>query len=190
MLKIKIILGTTRPERFGIQPAEWALKLAKEQGGADFELVDLREVNLPLFDEPKSPAEGVVPTHEHTKRWAKIVDEADAFIFVTGEYDHTIPAPLSNALQFLYKEWTDKPVAYVGYGVMGGIRSIEHLRQMAGQLGQFDIDTHVVIPNYWAQLDEAGKWTPNERQTKTAQKLVKKLVFWTEIFKKARAEAP
>lgn len=189
MTKINIILGTTRPQRFGIQPAEWITKLAKEQGGADFELIDLQTVNLPLFDEPTPPAAGAEPIHEHTKAWAKIVAEADGFIFVTGEYDHSIPAPLSNSLQFLYKEWRGKPVAYVGYGAEGGgSRSIEHLRQVAGQLDQYDIDTHVLIPNYWGQLDDNGVWTASEAQTKTAKALVEKLTFWTDVFKKAQAK--
>jgi len=190
MTKIKIIAGTTRQSRFGLQPAEWIHKLALEQGvDVEFELVDLKDLGLPLFDEPTPPAAGQPLTTEVGKKWAQIVDEADGFIFVTGEYDHTIPASLSNALQYLYAEWQNKPVAYVGYGAaVGGARSIEHLRQVAGQLGHFDIDTHVLIPNYWSQLDEQGAWTPNESQISDGTDLVKKLVFWTNVFKDARAK--
>jgi len=190
MTKIKIIAGTIRQGRFGLQPAEWILKLAKEQNvDAEFELVDLKDLSLPLFDEPTPPAAGQPLTTEVGKKWSQIVDEADGFIYVTGEYDHTIPASLSNALQYLYSEWQDKPVAYVGYGAaVGGARSIEHLRQMAGQLGQFDIDSHVLIPNYWGQLNEQGAWTPSQQQTDEAIALVKKLAFWTNVFKEARAK--
>lgn len=189
MTKIKIILGTTRPERFGEQPANWILNLAKEQGGAEFELVDLRAVNLPLFDEPVPPAMGAEPAGDHTKEWASIVDEADGFIIVTGEYDHTIPAALTNAIQYLAKEWANKPVAYVGYGAAaGGARAIEHLRQMDGQLSQFDISEHVTIPNYWSQMDEQGAWTPNDHQLSDAKKMIETIVFWTDVFKDARAK--
>ena len=189
MTKVKIILGTTRQARFGEQPAKWIFDIAQEQGGATFELVDLRDVNLPLFNEATPPAAGKPLEDENGKAWAKIVDDADGFIIVTGEYDHTIPASLSNALQFLSKEWAGKPVAYVGYGAaVGGSRSIEHLRQVAAQLDQYDIDEHVLIPNYWAQLDENGIWTASDAQTETAQTLVKKLVFWTNIFKEARGK--
>jgi NAD(P)H-dependent FMN reductase len=189
MTKIKIILGTTRPERFGEQPANWMLNLAKEHGGAEFELIDLREVNLPLFDEPVPPAMGAEPVGDHTKEWANIIGEADGFIIVTGEYDHTIPAALTNAVQFLAKEWANKPVAYVGYGAAaGGARAIEHLRQMAGQLSQFDISEHVLIPNYWSQMSEAGVWTPSEHQVSDAGATLDKIVFWTDAFADARAK--
>lgn len=189
MTKIKVILGTTRPERFGAQPANWIMDLAKEHGGAEFELVDLREVNLPLFDEPVPPAMGAEPAGDHTKEWANTINEADGFIVVTGEYDHTIPAALSNAIQYLAKEWANKPVAYVGYGAAaGGARAIEHLRQMDGQLSQFDISEHVIIPNYWSQIDEQGVWTPSEHQLSDAKKMIDTIVFWTDIFKDARVK--
>ena len=189
MAKIKIILGTTRQARFGEQPAKWMLDIAKEQGGADFELVDLRDINLPFFNEATPPAAGQPLEDQNGQKWAQIVDDADGFIIVTGEYDHTIPASLSNALQFLYKEWRGKPVAYVGYGAaVGGSRAIEHLRQVAAQLDQYDIDEHVLIPNYWGQLDENGAWTANDAQVDIAKALVKKLVFWTDIFKDARGK--
>lgn len=190
MTKIAVILGTTRPERFGEQPANWLLDLANEHGGAEFELVDLRELNLPLFNETISPKMGQPLTSEAGQKWSQIVDEADGFVFITGEYDHTIPASLSNALQHVYYQWHNKPVAYVGYGAaLGGGRAIEHLRQVAGELGHFDIDTAVYIPNYWTQVDQNnGKWTASQEQTDDAKKLVDKLVFWTDVFKDARAK--
>lgn len=190
MTKIKVIMGTTRPERFSEQPANWMMNLAKEQGSdTTFELVDLREIDLPLFNEAIPPKMGQAPTSEAGQKWAQIVDEADGFIFITGEYDHTVPAVFSNALQHLYYQWLNKPVAYVSYGsTLGGGRAIEHLRQIAGELGQFDIDSHVVIPNYWGQQDANGVWTPSEHQISDAKALIDKLVFWTDVFKDARAK--
>nr|MDQ3007964.1 NAD(P)H-dependent oxidoreductase [bacterium] len=131
MITIKIIIGSTRPNRFGPQPAKWIYELAQQEVDKDkvrFEVVDLADINLPLLDEPIPPSQGKY-TKDHTKAWSKIVDSADGYILVTPEYNHSTSAALKNALDFVSREWSYKPVSLVGYGATGGgLRAVEHLR--------------------------------------------------------------
>jgi NAD(P)H-dependent FMN reductase len=186
---IKVILGTTREARFGDKPAQWILDLARqEQPDATFELVDLKEINLPLFDEPVPPAMGDY-RHEHTKAWAKVISEADGFIFVTAEYNFGVPAALKNAIDYLAAEWRYKPVAFVSYGAAaGGLRAVQHLRDIGGNTGYISLQDTVVFNRYWQQVNEAGELQPNAEQMEHAHKLVKNIVFWAEKLTPIRQE--
>jgi NAD(P)H-dependent FMN reductase len=187
---IKVIVGSVRPGRFGIQPANWIMELSGEHPEAIFELVDLAEIQLPFLDEevPPSVSNGNY-AHEHTKAWGKIVDEADGFIFVTAEYNHGIPASLKNAIDFVAKEWYYKPVAFVSYGAKsGGVRSVEQLRQVTGWLRMYDLHDEVSIKNYWAQLDDKGKFQPSPEQVEDATRLLQNIVFWSEKMAPVRRE--
>lgn len=187
-MKIKVILGSTRPNRFGPQVANWIMELAKDHQDAEFELVDLHEINLPLLDEPIPPIEGKYSL-PHTKAWAKIVDEADGFIIVTAEYNFSIPAALKNALDYLAAEWRYKPVAFVSYGAgAGGARAVEHLRSSIANLGMFDLRDQVVIPQYWNQLTEDGAFQPTDMQTALAKKLIERIAYWSKYLAPARQE--
>jgi NAD(P)H-dependent FMN reductase len=188
VVTIKIIIGSTRPNRFGPKPAAWILDLAKTYKNAMFELVDLAEVDLPLLDEPV-PAMGDNYTKDHTKRWADIVGPADGFVFVVPEYNHSYAPATKNAIDFLYKEWNYKPVAFVSYGAaLGGGRAVEHLRAVASNVKLFDLNEQVLFPNYFTQLDEQGNLRVTEQQTKDANRLLEQIVFWAEQFKDARAK--
>lgn len=191
MLNIKIILGSTRPQRFGLQPAEWVASLAKSVKGAKFELIDLKEVNLPMFDEPVPPLMHQY-TNEHTKKWSKVIEESDGFIFVTPEYNHSIPAALKNAIDFVSLEWRHKPAGLISYGANpGGARAVEHLRSVLAALWVYDMGgEQLTIPNYWGQLDENGKFKPTEDQEKLAKGIINDVVFWAEQMKAARAKMP
>lgn len=183
---IKVILGSTRPNRFGPQVAEWIMDVTKTQTDTTFELVDLKEINLPLLDEP-FPAIAGKYSQPHTKAWAKMVGEADGFIIVTAEYNFSIPAALKNALDFLAAEWRYKPVAFVSYGASaGGARAVEHLRSSVANLGMFDLREQVTITNYWTQQDEQGTFQPTGMQTAAAQKLITRIAFWAKYLKPAR----
>ncbi|HEY1547501.1 MAG TPA: NAD(P)H-dependent oxidoreductase, partial [Kofleriaceae bacterium] len=133
MLKLGIVLGSTRTGRFADRPATWLFELATRRDDAAFELVDLRDYPLPFFDEPKSPFREP-SQHAVATRWARKVGELDGYVFVTGEYNHSIPASLKNALDYVYAEWNRKPAAFVGYGNAGGARGIEQLRSMLVEL--------------------------------------------------------
>jgi NAD(P)H-dependent FMN reductase len=181
-------LGSTRPNRFGIQPAEWIMELAKDHAGAKFELVDLADVNLPFLDEPEPPIAGNY-VNEHTKAWAKIVDEADGYIIITPEYNHGVAASLKNAIDFAAQEWYYKPVGYVSYGATaGGIRAVEHLHNTFVWLRAYNMFDELAIQRYWHQLDDNGKFVPTDHQAKIAHELLDHVAFWAQHMKQARLE--
>ncbi|NEB77121.1 NAD(P)H-dependent oxidoreductase [Streptomyces sp. SID14478] len=143
MTTIGIILGTTRPGRVGPQIAEWIEKTARTREDADFELVDIADYNLPLFDEPRSPRMGDYE-HAHTRAWAAKIAELDGFVIVTPEYNRSIPAALKNAIDFVYNEWNDKAVGLVGYGSnVSGSRAVDHLRHIVAGVQLAAVHTQV-----------------------------------------------
>src|SRR5690606_33381212 len=116
----------------------WVYDYATKNGEDDYELVDLKDFNLPLLDEPELPAMGNYQ-QEHTKRWAEKISQADGYILIAPEYNHGYPASVKNALDFLYAEWHFKPMAFVSYGQMGGARSVEQLRAVVANLKLVDV---------------------------------------------------
>jgi NAD(P)H-dependent FMN reductase len=142
MLKIGIIVGTTRPGRKSEAVARWVYELARKRKDAEYELVDIAAFDLPLLDEPVPPSLDQY-SKPHTKRWAEKIANLDAFVFVTGEYNHSIPGALKNAIDFLFAEWNDKAAGFVGYGSVGAVRSIEHLRGSMGEIKIADVRASV-----------------------------------------------
>ena len=131
--KIAIIVGSTRAARFADKPVTWLLENAQKRDDMSFELVDLRDFDLPLFDEVASNL--WVPSRDpNAVKWQNKLAEFDGYIVVTPEYNHSIPGALKNAFDQAYKEWGHKPVAAVGYGGVGAARAIEHLRGIAVEL--------------------------------------------------------
>src|SRR3981081_1542319 len=127
--KIGIIISTTRPGRFGEVPTNWLFNIAKERNDADFEIVDLRDYPMPFFEE-KVPLHVAPPQNEVALRWGEKIASLDGYIFVTAEYNHSIPAVLKNALDHLYSEIQRKPASFLGYGGTGAARAIGHLAQI------------------------------------------------------------
>lgn len=190
MSKIKIILSSSRPTRFADQPGQWIMGLADQFKGAEFELVDLAQLDLPFLDEPV-PALHRNYQNEHTKQWSKIVDEADGFVFVTAEYNHGYTALLKNAIDYLYHEWGHKPVAFLSYGAdAGGARAVDQLRAVAGHLSMYDITEHVILPQYYLNTDQDGKFQFGDRHERSAINMLTRLVFWADTMKAARADLP
>lgn len=188
MIRIKIITGSVRPGRFNIQPATWIYKLAKKRTDIKAELLDLQEVNLPFLDEPAPPSLRQY-SKEHTKKWSKKISEADGFIFVTPEYNHGISPVLKNAIDYLFYEWHYKPVSFVSYGSLAaGSRAVEHWRSIAAEIKMYDLREQVMLPNYWENLDENGKYQFNEKQEKSANEMLDSLIFWAKKMKEARKE--
>jgi NAD(P)H-dependent FMN reductase len=125
---LQVIVASTRPGRVGRPIAEWFAAEAERHGDFDVELVDLAEADLPLFDEPNHPRLQDYE-HDHTRRWSETISRGDAFAFVMPEYNFGYNAALKNAIDFLWHEWNDKPVALVGYGgVSGGLRAIQGIK--------------------------------------------------------------
>ncbi len=156
MPHVQIILASTRQGRVGDKVAAWVAKKAKKRKDFTSELVDLRDWPLPFFDDPNYPGSGDY-SYAYTKKWSKHVQKAQGFVIVTCEYNHGYPAVLKNALDHLYKEWHDKPVAYVSYGgVAAGTRAVEQLRQVTDELHMIQVHDEVNIPFIAKALGEDG----------------------------------
>jgi NAD(P)H-dependent FMN reductase len=158
---LQVIAASTRPGRRGIAVARWVQQLAEAHGGFDVELVDLAEVGLPVFDEPNHPRMQRY-THQHTKDWSATVDRADAYVFVTPEYNHSFPASLKNALDYLSLEWADKPAALVSYGgVSAGLRAATALKPVLAALRMVPVVEAVSVPFFARFLGDDDEFVPN-----------------------------
>jgi NAD(P)H-dependent FMN reductase len=188
MFNLQVILVSTREGRKGPAVAEWFVGRAREHGRFEIELIDLADVNLPLFDEPRHPRLGKYE-HEHTKRWSAIVDRADAFVFVTPEYNYSAPPSLVNALDYLNREWAYKPVGFVSYGgVSGGTRSVQMTKQIVTALKMMPIPEAVSIPFFVEYLDaDTGVFDPGATQEMAATAMLDELLRWTGALKPLRA---
>ena len=133
MIRIAIIIGSTRPGRKGEAVAKWVYEIAQKRSDAEFELVDIKDFNLPLLDEPMSPMMGQY-THQHTKTWSAKIASFDAYVFVTPEYNHGTSGALKNAIDFLCNEWNNKAAGFVSYGGAGGARAVEQLRLVMAEV--------------------------------------------------------
>lgn len=188
MHTIKIITSTTREGRKGIAVANWITALARQHDNYSIELLDLAQINLPFMDEPNHPRLQQYQ-HEHTKVWSKTIDGADAYIIVLAEYNFGFPAPIKNAIDFLYKEWMNKPVAFVSYGgVSGGLRSTQMLKQVVTAVCMMPVVDQVNIPFFAKMIDENGEFIPNDTVTKSAEVMLKELERWSEVLKGMRSK--
>ena len=143
--RIAVIVGTTREGRFSEHLAGFVVSQASARDELEFDLVDLRDHPLPLFNEPGPPA--MFPSQrDEVTAWRDTVAAYDGYIIVTGEYNNSIPAVLKNALDHVYTEWAHKPVAFAAYGSVGGARAVQHLRQVAVELQMAPIRASVHIP--------------------------------------------
>lgn len=149
---LQIIVGSTRPIRSGGIVADWFLGQAKECGHFDVKMTDLRELDLPLMNEPKHPSLQQYQ-YEHTKKWAGIVEEADVFVFVIPEYNFSYPASVKNALDYLVKEWANKAAGTVSYGgISGGLRASNDLKSVANALSIYMAPEFVMLPNVYERI--------------------------------------
>ncbi len=188
MTNLKILTTTTRDGRRGISVARWITEFVEKTGGFDVELLDLKEINLPFMDEPNHPRMQKY-THEHTKRWSAMIQPAEAFIFVLGEYNYGYPAPIKNAIDFLFNEWKYKPVAFVSYGgISGGLRSTQMLKQVVTTINMMPISEQVNIPFFANKIDEDGVFHPDEIIERSAGFMLKELAKWSETMKALREE--
>lgn len=159
MAHIQIIVGSTRPGRVGRKITDWFVGQAQVPTGSTIEIIDLIDINLPMLDEPKSAMMNQY-SKDHTKAWSETVSKADGFVFVTPEYNHGPSAALKNAIDFLYKEWKYKPVAFVGYGGMGATRAIEHLVGISSELSMFPLKSRYHVLDVWSAINEDGSLKP------------------------------
>src|SRR6202165_5725257 len=145
MLKVAIIIGSTRPGRKAEAVAHWVHDIAAKRSDASFEVVDIATFDLPLLDEAFPPSMGQY-AQPHTKAWAAKIATFDAFVFVTPEYNHSTSGALKNAIDYLFAEWNNKAAGFVSYGAAGGARAVEHLRLVMGELMVADTRAQVALP--------------------------------------------
>lgn len=184
MVKIAVIIGSTRPGRNGEQVARWVLENAQKRTDAQFELVDIKDYNLPLLDEPV-PALFHQYSQGHTKKWAEKIAQFDGFIFVTPEYNHAISGALKNALDYLYAEWNNKAAGMVAYGGVGGARAVENLRLILGELQIADVRTAVHL-SLFTDFENFSVFKPAPVQADTLKTLLDQLVSWSTALKTVR----
>jgi NAD(P)H-dependent FMN reductase len=188
MIKVRIIIASTRPGRKGPAVGAWIYELAAKRHGAEVKVFDLATIGLPFLDEPKHPRFKDY-SRDHTKKWSAMIDEADAFIIVTPEYNFGYPAPLKNSLDFLYQEWNNKPVAFVSYGgIAGGTRAVQQLKQVVTAQKMFPVLEAVHIPFFTKHIDESGKFNADQTLTKSAEEMLTALLRWADILSVARQQ--
>ena len=186
MPALTVIIASVREGRAGEPIARWFMTRAQEHGKFDVQLVDLKEVNLPLLSEPNHPRLRKYQ-QETTKAWSALVARSDAFVFVTPEYNYTIPPALVNALDHVYHEWTYKACGFVSYGgVSAGTRSVQTARLMATGFKMMPMVEAVNIP-FFTQLMENGVFKGNETTDKAVPVMLDELLRWTEALKVLRA---
>ena len=190
MYKLKIISSTVRPSRKGPLVAHWITELARQHCRFEVELLDLGEINLPLMNEAVHPIMKQYE-HEHSQQWSAKINEADAFIFVTAEYDYGYPASLKNALEYLVHEWAYKPSGIVSYsaGPYAGVRAVISLKADLINFRNVALFEGVNIPLIDQLINEDGVFIPTEQLTGLATQMLTQLVRWTKGMKAIKEDA-
>jgi NAD(P)H-dependent FMN reductase len=190
MPNLTIIIGSTRPGRAGLPIATWFAERARAHGGFHVSVADLAAVDLPMYDEPDHPRLRRY-RNRHTKDWSAIVDAADAFAFVTPEYNHGYPASLKNAIDYLHEEWSWKPVGFVSYGgVAAGTRAVQQLTQVICAVGMRPIEGAVHIPFHTQFFDDESRLQPNEIMEQAAGAMLDELVRTEAVLRPLRPALP
>lgn len=184
MVKLAVVVGSTRPGRVGESVARWVHELAGQRSDAEFELVDIKDFDLPLLDEPVPPSQGKY-SKEHTKKWAAKVASFDGYVFVTPEYNHSTSAALKNAVDFLYAEWNNKAAGFVAYGSAGGVRAVEHLRLIMAEVQVATVRNQVAL-SLFTDFENYTTFKPAERHEKSVGQMLDQLVAWAGALKTLR----
>ena len=187
MLNVGIILGSTRPNRNGEAVAKWVLDQTRSRKDASYELVDIKDFDLPLLDEPIPPSQGKY-SQPHTKRWAEKIASFDAFVFVTPEYNHSTSGALKNAIDFLYREWNNKAAGFVSYGSAGGARAVETLRLIMAEIQIADVRAQVMF-SLFTDFKNFSEFAPDPRHEAELDAMLKQVVRWGDALKSVRGDA-
>jgi NAD(P)H-dependent FMN reductase len=184
-IRVGIIIGSTRPGRNAEAVAKWAYELAHQRPDAEFELVDLQDYPLPLLNDPMPPSLNR-PRPPHAQKWSEKVASLDAFVFVTPEYNHGVPAALKNAIDYLYGEWNNKVAGFVSYGSAGGVRSVEHLRGVMAELQVATVRAQVYF--FLAHdFEHYTKFHPTAGKAESLVTMLDQLVAWARALRTVRS---
>ncbi|HEV2449494.1 MAG TPA: NAD(P)H-dependent oxidoreductase [Thermoplasmata archaeon] len=185
MIRIAIIIGSTRPGRAGEAVGRWVYNYASTRTDAEVELVDLKDHPLPFLDEAMPPSLGQY-SKELTKAWAKKIASFDAFVFVMPEYYHGISAVLKNAIDFLYAEWNNKVAGFVSYGSAGGARAVEQLRTVMAELQVATVRVQVLMPMA-TDFENYRNFKPQPQRLDPLRSMLDQLVSWGTALRSVRA---
>jgi NAD(P)H-dependent FMN reductase len=186
MIRIGIIIGSTRPGRKAEAVARWVHGVATRRSDAEFELVDIKDFDLPLLDEAMPPAAGKY-SQPHTRAWAAKIASFDAYVFVTPEYNHGPSGALKNAIDYLYREWNNKAAGFVGYGSAGGTRAVEQLRQVMGELLVADVRAQVALSLH-TDFESFTTFKPAPMHEKSVNVLLDQVIAWGTALKTLRKD--
>lgn len=187
-LSVAIIVGSTRPGRKADTVARWIHQIAAQRTDATFEIVDIADFALPHLDEPMPPLGGQY-RQPHTQAWAAKVASFDAYVFVTPEYNHSTSGALKNAIDFLFAEWNDKAAGFVSYGVHGGVRAVEHLRLVMGELKVAAVRSSVTL-SVFDDFKDHVELTPTSTHDQSVTTMLDELIAWGTALKTVRKPAP
>jgi NAD(P)H-dependent FMN reductase len=197
MLRIAIVIGSTRPVRRTEVVARWVAEACARHpvahaGEATFDVIDLADHDLPVLDE-RAAAMWADYRGAHTRRWAATIAPYDGFVFVTPEYNHSMPAALKNAIDYLYAEWHDKAAGFVSHGVHGGVRAVEQLRLVLAEVKVATVRSQVALGTFTdfelTGPGDPGRCRPGEHEVQALHDMVAELVAWSAALKQLRASA-
>ncbi|MFC0037783.1 NADPH-dependent FMN reductase [Actinomadura rayongensis] len=190
-LRLGIIVGSMRDGRLGPTVARWIAAEAERDGEFDLDVIDLREADLPVVT-PDFGADPEPAVAARRDALGERLDAADAFVVVTPEYNHGAPAGLKSAIDWFLKEWQAKPVAFVSYGgISGGLRAVEHLRQVFAEVHATTIRETVSFHDAWSHWDTQGNWPKDpERANAAAKVMLVQLAWWARALKDAKQSQP
>ena len=176
-MKLLVVLASVREGRAGAQVADWFVDQAKMNESVEVELVDLKNVNLPYILPAVSPSnvENSDYGNPEDRAWAEKINSFDAIVFVSPEYNHGYPASLKNAIDHLYGEWKDKPVAFIGYGASGAPFAYQAFKLVADQVKMDVTEDRVAIPEIWSAFNEQGELKNADEHNAVAQKVIQQL---------------
>lgn len=185
-LKLAVIIVSVREERVGRLVGDWFFDLCKERGDFEPYLIDLKELNLPVLNEPKHP---VLKDYQfdYTKNFSRLVEPADAYVFVTPEYDYFAPGSLVNAIDYLSQEWSYKPSGLVGYGgISGGLRSVQAVKPLLTSVKMMPLPESVSV-QFVQNFVKDGVFTPEQKHLDMARLMLNELAKWAGALKPLRA---
>jgi NAD(P)H-dependent FMN reductase len=185
-LKLLVVIASVRPVRIGLPVGTWITEVARTHGGFDVTVADLKEIDLPMMNEPNHPRLRQY-TFDHTKNWSATVGPQDAFIFVFPEYNYAMTAPLKNALDYLVHEWQYKPVGLVSYGgISAGLRAAQQVRQTVTGFKMMPLHEAVALPMVSSSIDDDGDFIANDSATRSAETMLTELRRWALALKPLR----
>jgi NAD(P)H-dependent FMN reductase len=184
MLRIAIIIGSTRPGRNGEAVSKWVYEIAQKRTDVEIELVDIKYFDLPLLDEPMSPIMGQY-SMPHTKVWAAKIGSFDGYVFVTPEYNRGISGALKNAIDFLFHEWNDKAAGFVSYGGAGGARAVEQLRLVLAEV-QIATVRNQVLFSMFTDFENFSVFKPAAHHEKSVNAMFDQIIAWGGALKGLR----